>query len=71
MMSVESNTHVFVIKVWVEEQASAQHAGTWRGHITHVMSGQREHLDQLAQVQAFMVPYLRQLGIQFPEASDG
>ena len=57
MDAVESNTHAFVIRIWMEEGGGVE-ADTWRGHITHVLSGQRRYLKDLDSIKAFIAPYL-------------
>lgn len=34
----ELNTQSFLIRLWIEEPATATHKATWRGHITHIPS---------------------------------
>jgi hypothetical protein len=48
----------FIIRIWFE---SIEVDGTvrWRGHITHVPSGNRLHLQDLAGIVPFIAPYLR------------
>lgn len=38
----EPVTHSFIVKVWLE-QSSEQTQPSWRGHVTHVPSGERRH----------------------------
>lgn len=61
---VEFNTHSFVVKVWREEPADNGHRGRWRGHITHVPSGERSYLKNLNGIVAFIVPYLASMGVR-------
>jgi hypothetical protein len=47
------NTLIFVVRIWPEGPAARDGRTGWRGHITHVPSGERRHflaLDQLARV---------------------
>jgi hypothetical protein len=53
----------FVIKIWLEEAAAEGTRATWRGHITHVPSGQRRYIQDLEGISAFVAPYLRQMGV--------
>ncbi len=32
----ELNTQSFLIRLWIEEPATATHKAIWRGHITHI-----------------------------------
>ncbi len=63
MPDIESNTHSFVIRVWVEEQEEAASPG-WRGHITHVQSSRRIYVQDLGEIVHFIAPYLEALGVQ-------
>lgn len=60
--SYDSNTHVFVLKIWLEEDnCGRKHA--WRGYITHIPSGQRYPLRDLA-IFLFVLPYLKKMNLQ-------
>lgn len=61
---IEFNTHSFVVKIWLEEPAENHHTGKWRGHITHVPSGERRYLKSLGEIIAFIVPYLVSMGVR-------
>lgn len=52
--SFESVTHSFVVRIWLEEDDRA----IWRGHITHVPTGDRQHVERLADIVAFISPYV-------------
>jgi hypothetical protein len=60
----ELNTHPFIVKVWLEETAAEAGRATWRGHITHVPSGRRRYLQDLADIPAFILPYLEAMGVK-------
>ena len=60
----ESNAQSFIIKIWLEEPVEEAGRATWRGHITHVPSGERRYLKDLNDITAFIVPYLQQLGVK-------
>lgn len=62
MEQSELNTHSFVVKVWMEETAEESGQTTWRGHITHVQSGQREYFENLDSITDFIAPYLTSMG---------
>lgn len=57
--------HSFIIKVWLEETAEEAGRATWRGHVTHVPSGERRYIQNLDQVRDFIIPYLEEMGIRF------
>ena len=52
--SFESVTHSFVVRIWLEEDDRA----TWRGHITHVPSGDRQYVERLSDIVNFIAPYV-------------
>jgi hypothetical protein len=60
----ESNTHSFIVKIWLEETAAENDHATWRGHITHVPGGERRYLKQLNDIVAFIEPYLNEMGVR-------
>jgi hypothetical protein len=64
MKSLDSDTHSFVIKIWVEEAADEKAPVVWRGHITHVPDGERQYLNTLSDIQKFIAPYLKTMGVQ-------
>lgn len=54
----EANTHSFVLRIWREETQVANGETLWRGHITHVLSGQRRYFQRLSDVIGFITDYL-------------
>ena len=60
----ENNTHSFIVKIWLEETTGRANRGTWRGHITHVPSGERRYLKSLDEIAAFIAPYLEEIGVR-------
>jgi hypothetical protein len=63
--SAEFNVHSFIVKVWLEEDATKNSRTIWRGHITHVPSGVRRYLKNLGDIAVFIEPYLKAMGIRF------
>ena len=59
-----SELHSFVVRIWLEERASETGAATWRGHVTHIPSGRRQHFDDVREVQELIVPYLTGTNVQ-------
>ncbi|MDQ3247579.1 MAG: hypothetical protein M3Q45_00080, partial [Chloroflexota bacterium] len=58
-MEIEETTiHSFVIRLWLEEAATATDPTRWRGHITHIPSNQRQHIDTLDAIQPMIAAYL-------------
>jgi hypothetical protein len=58
----EANTQSFIVKIWVEEPPAGIDKTSWRGHITHVLSGERFELEGLDDIKAFMDRYLTDEG---------
>jgi len=63
MNAIESHTHSFVIRIWLEEAPTKETSGTWRGHITHVNSADQHYLQSLEDVVAYIKPYLDAWGV--------
>jgi hypothetical protein len=59
------DTTSFVVKVWLEQPAESGSDAVWRGHITHVPSGTRRYVKNLSEITEFIVPYLRDMGVDF------
>ena len=64
MDQYETNSHPFVVKVWLEESAEETGRAKWRGHITHVPSGERRYLENLACITHFIARYLAEMGVR-------
>ncbi|MBL8207982.1 MAG: hypothetical protein JNM09_27360 [Blastocatellia bacterium] len=64
MASLGSDTHSFIIKIWVEEIVDETKPVVWRGHITHVPDGERQYLNNLPDIQRFIAPYLKAMGAE-------
>ncbi len=64
MDEIESEIQSFIIRIWVEERAEEAGRSVWRGHITHVLSGRRRYLKNLAEIGDFIAPYLENMGLQ-------
>jgi hypothetical protein len=61
---IEFNTHSFIVKIWLEETTEEAGQATWRGHITHVPSGERRYVQDLGDIAAFIAPYLERMGVK-------
>ena len=59
--SFEDNTHSFILKVWREGAAEGSRCATWRGHITHVPSGERRYLKDVDDITLFVASYLEEM----------
>ena len=60
----ESNAQSFIVRIWVEERADETGQGLWRGHITHVPSGERRYLKNLGEIEDFIGPHLESMGVK-------
>ena len=60
------DTHSFVVKIWLEETADETRHPVWRGHITHVISGERRYVNSLGGITSFLVPYLVGWQVRLP-----
>jgi hypothetical protein len=61
---IEFNTHSFIVKIWLEETAEEAGQARWRGHITHVPSGERRYVQDLDEITAFIALYLERMGVK-------
>lgn len=61
-MDIESGTQSFVIKVWLEDTGEEATRATWRGHITHVPSGEKRYFKSPEEVTAFIASRLEAMG---------
>jgi hypothetical protein len=61
---LETTVHPFIVRIWLEETAEEAGQAVWRGHITHVPSGERRYLKELDDIVAFVAPYLEEMGVK-------
>lgn len=61
----EPDTQSFVVRVWLEETLEEEGRAKWRGHVTHVTSGERRYLESLSGIIDFIMPYLEPWGVRF------
>lgn len=66
MQAYEDSTCSFIVKVWVEPNDDPAAIPVWRGHITHVVSGERRYFADLTLVITFIQRYLAQMGLADP-----
>ena len=62
--SEEWHTHSFIVKIWLEETIEETGKARWRGHITHVPSGERRYLKDLSDIAIFILPYLDSMKVR-------
>jgi hypothetical protein len=63
---IESITHSFVLKIWLEERRQVAGSASWRGYISHVSSGTRRYVKDLDGIATFIAPYLQAMGVRLP-----
>ena len=64
MKAARSDVQSFNVKVWPEETVEEAGRATWRGHITHVPSGERKSLKDLREIAEFIGPYLKGMDVR-------
>ena len=64
MDSDELVSHSFIVKIWLEESFEEAGRAIWRGHITHVLNGNRQYLKDLPEISLFIIPYLEMMGVK-------
>ena len=63
-MSIESNTHLFIVKIWADECRSGEDGRVLDGHIAHAYTRERSSVRDLADVLLFIKPYVTTMGIR-------
>jgi len=61
-VTTSSAPQSFIIKFWLEEATEGERRAVWRGHITHVPSGERRYVRSLDDILDFISPYLEAIG---------
>jgi hypothetical protein len=64
MALLEDDTQVFIVRIWLEAREIDDAPLAWRGVIEHVPSGRRGYLKRLEGIAGFIVPYLREMGVE-------
>ncbi|MEZ4733108.1 MAG: hypothetical protein R3E79_38925 [Caldilineaceae bacterium] len=59
----ERNTCSFIVKVWVDPNTDSTGQPRWRGHVTHVFTGQRQYFEDLVTLVKFITLYLERMGV--------
>ncbi len=57
-MDASSDSHAFVIRIWLEELESDENSTLWRGYITHVLDHRRHYFQDLSGIMRFITPYI-------------
>jgi len=60
----ETNTLVFMVKIWVEEKADGKTKAKWRGYITHIPDHEKYYFSDLFEIVLFILPYLKKMGVR-------
>ncbi len=50
--------HSFIVRIWLEESTAETPHPTWRGSLTHVISGRRLYFVDLNALPRLIRPYL-------------
>ena len=48
----------FIVRLWLEETADEAGQPVWRGHVTHVPTGQRRHFAAPEEIPEIIRPYM-------------
>jgi hypothetical protein len=54
----QSKLQSFIVKLWLEESGDETGKAIWRGHITHVPSGERRYLKRQSDIMQFIHQHL-------------
>ena len=65
MKGVETSTHSFIVKIWLEETLEQSSEARWRGCVTHVSSGERRYVESFEAIASFIASYLEVMGVRF------
>jgi hypothetical protein len=65
MAQFEDNTHVFIVRLWLEPREIEGETNEWRGVIEYVPSGERRYFRDLNDIVDFARPYLEGMGVKF------
>lgn len=64
----DCDRHSFMIRIWKEEEGQETRSATWRGHITHSLSGTRRYVSELSDITEFITPYISAMtGVTHPD----
>lgn len=58
MVSLDNNSHSFIVRLWRESREIEDAISEWRGMIEHVESGERIYLRDLNTIVYFIAKYL-------------
>ena len=63
---LETNTRVFTLRVWQEQRADGRKKAKWRGHITNVLTGREQYIEDLDldQILQFILADLEDMNVK-------
>lgn len=61
MQPYETTTESFIVRIWLEHKRTRFNQAVWRGHVTHVASGERRYVKDLDGIIFFIISYLEPL----------
>jgi hypothetical protein len=61
---LESYSHAFFIRVWIEEAAAGAGRATWRGSIIHLPDGRPQYIQELEAITSLVRRYLSEMGVE-------
>jgi hypothetical protein len=64
MLPLETNTRIFIVKIWLEEVATNEQHAVWRGQVKHVPTGQRHYFNNMKEFHDILQFYLQAIGIK-------
>lgn len=65
MEPLETNTQVFIVRVWLEPRSNPDAPPEWRGVIEHAPSRERRYIKDLNDLSDFIAVYLEHMGVKF------
>lgn len=57
-------SHTFIVRLWLEPREIKDAKAIWRGVVEHVASGQRQFLNDLDEIKAFIGNHLKETSIR-------
>lgn len=57
-MTAETTSHSFLVRLWIEGVDPHARSIRWRGHVTHLIDEERQHIESFEQLTSFIEGYL-------------
>ena len=65
MMSIaQKNTHVFIVRIWVEPREIEGANPEMRGVVEHMESGSKYYFKNLYELLFYLAPHLEEMGVE-------